>query len=121
MGEDEETVRPGEGAETGPRPDLPEPEAMPYRVEGIVSRLIAGETILVPTRSSAQDLEDIFTLNQVATTVWGMIDGSRSVSDISDAVASEYDVPPDQSLDDTRELLAKFLAAAVIGIRPPDD
>ncbi len=93
---------------------------MPSRSQGVVSRIIGGETILVPTRSSARELDNIFTLNEVASAAWDLIDGSRSISDISEAIASEYDVSPAQSLTDTRELIAMFQEAGVIDIRPPE-
>jgi hypothetical protein len=43
--------------------------------EDFVTREIAGETIIVPIRKQAGDLESIYTLNELGTTIWGMIDG----------------------------------------------
>lgn len=110
----------GEGTKKDSSLELPDTRAMPSRVEGVVSRLVGGETILVPTKSRAQELDDIFTLNEVATSVWEQIDGTRTVADISAAVASEYDVTVEQALIDTRELIAMFQEAEVIQIRQPD-
>lgn len=107
-------TNPGEGSTDDSPLMLPDAEAMPARAEGIVSRQIAGETILVPTKSTAQELDDIFTLNEVASSVWELIDGRRTVSDISAAIAREYEVSTDQALIDTRELITMFRQADVI-------
>lgn len=110
----------GEGADSDPSPDFPAPGARPFRSGEIVSRQIAGETIIVPIKSSPGELNDIFTLNELASSVWDLIDGDRSISDISMVIASEYDVAPDQALEDTRELIAQFTEATVISLDPAE-
>ena len=60
-----------------------------YRPDpAIVSREIAGETILVPIRQSARDLESIYTLDQVGSRIWELLDGQRSVAQVRDAIVA---------------------------------
>lgn len=91
--------------------NLPAPEARPVRTGEFVSRTIADETILVPIKSTFGELDDIFTLNEVAASTWELIDGQRTVAEIATAIASEFDVGAEQALTDTRELIAMFSGA----------
>ena len=97
---------------------LPGQDARPVQTDAVVSREIAGETILVPIKSTAGELDDIFTLNEIATRVWNLIDGTRTVAAIAEVIASEYDVNPNQALADTRELIALFNNAEVVMFNP---
>lgn len=94
--------------------NLPSPNARPRRSDAVVSRRIAGETILVPIKSTAGELDDIFTLNEVASRVWELADGARTINAIAAVIASEYDVAPDTALIDTRELVGMFKQAEVV-------
>lgn len=91
--------------------NLPAPGARPERAGDFVSRTIADETILVPIKSTFGELDDIFTLNEVAASTWELIDGKRTVAEIATAIASEFDVATEQALADTRELIAMFGSA----------
>jgi len=47
-----------------------------------VTRCIADETIIVPIRDTVGDLDSIYTLNEVGTTIWQLIDGQTSGGEI---------------------------------------
>jgi len=80
-----------------------------YRQDpSIVSREIAGETILVPIRQNVGDLESIYTLNQTGARIWALLDGERSVRTIREAIAEEYEVSPGEAVQDILELLAQL-------------
>ena len=49
--------------------------------EEVISRKIAGETILVPVRGRLADMRRIFTLNPVAEYIWHRIDGKNTIAD----------------------------------------
>ena len=40
------------------------------RSESVVSRVIAGETLIIPVRKGVGDLASIYSLNEVASTIW---------------------------------------------------
>ena len=63
----------------------------------LVTRQVAGETILVPVRGRVGDLEAIFTLNEVGTLVWGLLDGETPVERMVAAVCEEYEVSDEQA------------------------
>ena len=84
-----------------------------------VTREIAGETIIVPIKSRVGDLDSIFTLNEVGTMIWQLIDGQRSGGQIVEAVHQSYDVEPAEVEKDTAVFLDSLEQAGLI--RPAMD
>jgi hypothetical protein len=80
----------------------------------LVTRCVAGETIIVPVRSSVGDLNSIYTLNEVSTTIWNLIDGETIVFKIIEAVLDEYDVPAEDAERDTLHFLNSLVQAGLI-------
>ena len=64
------------------------------RSPDIVSRKIANKVILVPIRHNVGDLESIYTLNEVATRIWELVDGRRKIYQIRDIILEEFEVTP---------------------------
>jgi hypothetical protein len=79
-----------------------------------VTRSIAGETIIVPVRSGVGDLNSIYTLNEVGTTIWRLIDGQASVEQIVEAISGEYEVSAEQAAKDAFEFLEKLEAEGLV-------
>ncbi|MFP5262058.1 MAG: PqqD family protein [Blastocatellia bacterium] len=79
-----------------------------------VTRSIAGETIIVPVRSGVSDLNSIYTLNEVGTAIWQLIDGHRTAEQIVEAIADEYEVPPEQAGRDVFDYLGRLEAEGLI-------
>jgi hypothetical protein len=80
----------------------------------IVSRLIAGEMILVPIRKNVGDMENIYTLNETAARIWELIDGKRTVAEVCQQMLFEYNIDPQQAELDLRELLAELTKQGVL-------
>ena len=78
--------------------------------KSFVTRRIAGETILVPVTGDVADLDAVYTLNEVGSFVWNLIDGRRTAQAIAEAVSAEYDVELDRAALDVDELLAALEA-----------
>jgi hypothetical protein len=81
--------------------------------EGIVSRKIAGETILVPISGDLADMQKIFTLNSLAEFIWDRLDGRR-LSDIRKEILSTFEVGQEQADTDIREFVGALLDAGLI-------
>lgn len=89
--------------------------AASYRRKGeYVARLIAGETIVVPIRGQVGDLESIYSLNEVGSVLWKMVDGQTPVSSMIEAVCREFDVTPEQAEKDTVEFLKGLETAGLV-------
>ena len=79
-----------------------------------VTRNIKDETIIVPVKGDVSDLDSIYTLNEVGSLVWKFLDGQTSVSEIVDAVCSEYDITPEEAQKDVVELIGSLEKAGLI-------
>lgn len=70
-----------------------------------MTRKIAGETIIVPIRNHVGDLNSIYTLNEVGTMIWDLLDEKATVKDIVKAICQEYATWPEIAHKDTLHFL----------------
>jgi hypothetical protein len=82
--------------------------------EGIVSRKIAGETILVPVMGKLADMQRIFTLNSVGEFIWSKLDGKRGLAEISGEIVSVFEVEQEQADAEMEEFIAELLKEDLI-------
>jgi hypothetical protein len=73
-----------------------------------VHRRIVDEVILLPIAQNFGDLESIFTLNEVGARIWELLDGQRSVEDITARIVDEYAVTADAARRDVEEFLEQL-------------
>jgi hypothetical protein len=85
------------------------PETIYARNDRVVSRKIVDELILVPIRQSVAEMEMLYTLNEVGARVYDLIDGTRPVKHIVDAIVREFDVSEQTAEADVREFIAQLL------------
>lgn len=60
------------------------------RSEAVVSRLIGGETLVVPVRGGVGDLASIYSFNEVGTIIWGALASPTSLAELVDLIEREY-------------------------------
>lgn len=82
--------------------------------DSIVSRSVAGEFILVPIRQRGEDVDCIYTLNEVGARIWELIDGRRTLGGIRDGIIEEYDVAREVAEQDMLELLKQLESVEAI-------
>ena len=82
--------------------------------DNCVTREIAGETIIVPIKSRVGDLDSIYTLNEVGTLIWQLIDGQRNIGQIVQSVRETYDVKSEEVTKDTFDFLGSLEKAGLI-------
>lgn len=80
----------------------------------IVSREVAGETILVPIRGNFTDMQKIWSLNPAAGHIWQSLDGKKSVEDIRNEILATYDVEKKDADLDIQEFISDLLKAELI-------
>ena len=81
-----------------------EPTQTPARSRNAASRVIDGEAVLILATSG-----DLIRLNAVATRVWELIAGQRSVQEITGAITEEYEVTDVQARTDVETFLSDLL------------
>ena len=67
------------------------------RSRAVVSRLIAGETLVLPVRGDVGDLASFYTLNETATTVWDALEKPRSFAEICDVIEQKYEISKEKA------------------------
>jgi hypothetical protein len=82
--------------------------------EGVVSRRIAGETILVPVTNNLADLTSIFVLNTTGEFIWDHLDGSVDTEGITRLLVKSFDVEEDRASADCEALVRDLLDAGLI-------
>jgi hypothetical protein len=80
----------------------------------LTTRRIAGETLIVPVRGSVGDLDAIYTLNEIGSRIWQLMDEQHTVKQIAGAISAEYDVTEAEAERDVLELLASMEAAGLV-------
>jgi hypothetical protein len=60
-------------------------------------------------------LNSIYTLNEVGTAIWDLLDGKSSVGQIIEAVCRDYEVAPGEATHGTVEFLESLEKAGLIG------
>ena len=84
----------------------------------LVTRRIADETILVPVSSRVGDLDSIYTLTEIGSRIWSLLqEAPISLDQIVSVVCAEYDVSAEVASEDAAAfidtLVAKRLAHPV--------
>ena len=80
-----------------------------------VTRRIADETIIVPVVGGVGDLDAIFTLNDVASHIWRLVEQQTTTVDaiVGDVVRS-FDVTRERAEQDVLEFLDRLADAGLI-------
>lgn len=71
----------------------------------MVARVIDNETILLPIYKTSDEINCIYTLNKVATRIWEMIDGKRTLAKIKNKVLKEFDTTPEEAGKEMQKFL----------------
>ena len=90
------------------------PETRFTKEKDLVTRNIAGESIIVPIKGHVGDLEGLFTLNEVGAMIWQLIDGRTTVGQLTEAVRKEYDVQAAEAEKDVADFLRSLEDAGLI-------
>ena len=80
----------------------------------LVTRDVAGESIIVPIRGHVGDLDGLFTLNEVGAIIWRLIDGQTTVRQLMEAVRDGYDVEVAVAEKDVADFLLSLEDAGLI-------
>lgn len=79
-------------------------------------REIEGEVVIISPEESM-----LHELNQTASFIWKQLDGKRTMEEIARLLAQEFEVPVEQALADTEELVAQLQEKQLLSNRPTMD
>lgn len=75
------------------------------RADSASFEVVAGEAILIDINTGTY-----FSLNSIGTEFWQLLDGSQSVAQHADTIATKYSVEPSMVEGDLLELAGKMAA-----------
>ncbi len=84
------------------------------RSSSVVSRVIAGETLIVPVRGGVGDLASIYSLNEVASSIWNAIAQPCSQDKIVERIGQEFAGERRQVENDVNAFLADMQSAGLV-------
>lgn len=71
----------------------------------MVTRLIDDETILLPIYKTSEEINCIYTLNKIASQVWELIDGKKTLGEIKKIILKRFDTTPEEVDKEMTKLL----------------
>jgi Coenzyme PQQ synthesis protein D (PqqD) len=84
------------------------------RSQSVVARVIAGETLIVPIRGNVGDLASIYSFNGTGTLIWQLLESPKSVAELAESVAQEYNVDPAQAERDVLSFVNEMKAVSLV-------
>ena len=88
------------------------------RSQSVVSRLIGGETLIVPVRGNVGDLASIYSFNEIGSLIWKLLDIPKDLGELAAAVEHEYEVESERARKDVERFLNDMLSAGLVEVRP---
>jgi coenzyme PQQ synthesis protein D (PqqD) len=98
---------------SGPRSDQ-----LFVRSQAVVSRRVAGETLIVPVRGKVGDLASIYSFNGTGSLIWDLLQSPTALSDLIGAVEQEYHVASEKAREDVTRFLNDMLSVGLVEVRP---
>ena len=74
----------------------------------LITREIAGDTVLVPVGKAVYDANGLFILNELASFIWRLLPEVETEEQICKAVLEEYEVSEADAARDVAEFLGKL-------------
>jgi len=78
------------------------------RTDAVVSRLVAGETLVLPVRGNVGDLACFYSFNGTGTILWEALEKPKSFKDLCDVIDRKYDVSRAQAEQDVALFLGEI-------------
>jgi hypothetical protein len=88
------------------------------RSQTVVSRRIAGETLIVPVRGKVGDLASIYSFNGTGSLIWQSLESPKTLPELIAAVEQEYAVEHEQAARDVKQFLDEMFSADLVEVRP---
>ena len=81
----------------------------PKHGEKMLAQRIDDSTVLL-----SLDNGEYYALDEIGSRIWGLCDGTHSVSDIIESICAEYDAPPETIKVDVLELLEELVGEKIL-------
>ena len=89
-----------------------------FRTNAVVTRYVAGETLVLPVSGDIGDLACFYSLNGTGTAIWEALKTPKSFKDLCDVIDSRYDIGREKTEEDValfvRDICSLGLAKVVV-------
>ena len=85
----------------------------PVHLTSVVSDIINGEALIL-----APDQGKVSVLNEVASRIWYLSDGTRTIDDIGKIISHEYEVSYNTAIEDICSFLGTLIQKEVLEVLP---
>jgi hypothetical protein len=92
----------------------PQTQMFLVRNPAIVSRVIAGETLVVPICAGIGDMEAVYTFNGLGAQLWHSLEQSRTEEDLIALVMQNFNVTAVVAESDVRAFLADLKQTGLV-------
>ena len=92
-------------------------EKLYVRTQAVVSRRIAGETLIVPVRGKVGDLASIYSFNATGSLLWQALESPQNLAGLIDVVQAEYAVEREQAERDVKQFLQDTVSVGLVEVR----
>ena len=86
------------------------------RSRAVVSRLVAGETLVLPVRGDIGDLANFYTFNKTATTIWEALEKPRSFREICDVIEHQYEISRERAEEDLVHFVQEMSSLGLVQV-----
>jgi Coenzyme PQQ synthesis protein D (PqqD) len=84
------------------------------RNTAIVSRDVAGETIVVPICRGVGDLDSVYTFNPVGRNLWRLLENGQTAEELANWIATHYEVDAKQAFADVQSYLEELQEVGLV-------
>ena len=72
------------------------------------AKKVGEELVLVPVKSSVADMDEMFTLNDVASFIWEQLDDNATEKELTEKLVSEFDIDEQTASRDLKSFLSEL-------------
>jgi coenzyme PQQ synthesis protein D (PqqD) len=91
-------------------------EQVLVRSRAVVSRVVGGETLIVPIRGKVGDLASIYSFNETGSLVWRLLEKPGTLAELVAAVAQEYNVDHPRAERDVKQFVGDMLSVGLVEV-----
>ena len=82
--------------------------------EGFIVRKVANTDVVIPVGNNIANFNGIITLNETAAFLWNLLKGGTEVTDMVEAVVSEFEVNRESALEDVEAFTMQLRQANML-------
>lgn len=76
--------------------------------DGFILKDVAGSKIVIATGSARLDFNGVITFNDVGADVFSLLDGTKTIDEIANCIATKYAVDNEMVKSDVEKLIEKM-------------